>query len=182
MPPAIKWWGFPTPCSPASAASGRAAVVATGGIGEHRVDRRRNKLDVPELLGGDAAEQVVEGPRALPGAEVERLERVVQPCGHLSELAAQELLHHRSPGRIGFRWRRQICLKPIDAQNHGPLLALMNKDPGGTPGLRRETACAPLRLHAGESVSGAASGTTGQAAVACGRGESRRRFGVNRGW
>ena len=65
------------------AARGRGrSVRRRRGAGEHRVDRVRDELDVPELLGGDVRDEVVERPRALLVAEVERLERVVQEHGH----------------------------------------------------------------------------------------------------
>jgi hypothetical protein len=41
------------------------------GAGQHGVDRGGDQLDVPELLGGDVGEEVVEGPRPLTVAEVE---------------------------------------------------------------------------------------------------------------
>ena len=37
--------------------------------GEHRVDRRRDELDVPVLLGGDVRDQVIERPGALAEAD-----------------------------------------------------------------------------------------------------------------
>ncbi len=77
------------------------AGLAVGGAGEHRVDRRRDELDVAELLGRDAGHQVVERPRALPVAEVERLVRVVHEGRHLAVLAAEQRLDDRCPGRVG---------------------------------------------------------------------------------
>ena len=95
-----------------------AAVVDRRRPGQHRVDRGRDELDVAELLGRDAAEQVVERPRALAGAEVERLERVVQPGRHLAELAAQQLLHGGGAGRIRVGRRWQLDTEPVNANDH----------------------------------------------------------------
>ena len=60
-----------------------------------------DELDVPELLGGDVRDEVEERPRALAGAEVERLERVVHERRHLAELAAQQLLDDGGAGGVG---------------------------------------------------------------------------------
>ena len=68
---------------------------------EHRVDRRGDELDVPVLLGRDVRDQVVERPRALAVAEVERLERVVHQRRHLAELAAHQLLDGGGARGIG---------------------------------------------------------------------------------
>jgi hypothetical protein len=99
----------------------RARAVALR-AGEHRVDRRGDELDVAVLLGGDVRDEVVERPRALAVAEVERLERVVHEGRHLAELAAHELLDHARTLRVGVRRRRQLGLPPVDAQNHAGLL------------------------------------------------------------
>src|SRR5262245_27697405 len=85
------------------------------GARQHRVDRRRDELDVTELLRRDAAEEVVERPRALPRAEVEGLKRVVQPGGHLTELAAEQLLHGCRAVGIRMGWRRQFNAEAVDA-------------------------------------------------------------------
>ena len=85
---------------------------------EHRVDRGRDELDVAELLGGDVRDEVVERPRALAVAEVERLERVVHEGRHLAELAAQQLLDDGGAGGVGIRWRRHLGLEAVDTQNH----------------------------------------------------------------
>jgi hypothetical protein len=77
------------------------APVRRRGAGEHRVDRGCNQLDVPELLGCDVRDEVVERPRALPVAEVEGLEHVVHERRHLAEAPAHELLHHRRAGGVG---------------------------------------------------------------------------------
>ncbi len=92
--------------------------VALRCAGEHRVDRARDELDVPELLGGDAGDQVVERARTLAIAEVERLVGVVHEGRHLAELAAQQLLHGGCSDRIRIGRRRQLGLQAIDTQNH----------------------------------------------------------------
>jgi hypothetical protein len=85
---------------------GRGQRTLLAGAGEHRVDRRGDELDVAELLGGDVGDEVVERPRALAQAEVERLERVVHEGRHLAELAAHELLHDGGAGGVGIGRRR----------------------------------------------------------------------------
>ena len=82
------------------------ARLALGRAGEHRVDGRRDELDVAELLGRDARHQVVERPSALPVAEVERLVRVVHEGRHLAELPAQQLLDRGRADRVGVGRRR----------------------------------------------------------------------------
>ncbi len=109
----------------------RVEEVARGGervlfasTGEHRVDRGRDELDVPELLGGDVGDQVEEGACLLPGTEVERLVGVVHEGRHLAELAAQQLLDGGGAGGVGSRWRGQLGLESVDAQDHlGVLLS-----------------------------------------------------------
>ena len=96
----------------------RLARRPVGRAGQHRVDGGGDELDVAELLGRDAREQVVERPRALPVAEVERLVGVVHEGRHLAELAAQQLLNGGGPHRIGIRRRRELGLQSIDAENH----------------------------------------------------------------
>ncbi len=94
------------------------ARLALGRAGEHRVDRRRDQLDVAELLRGDARHQVIERARALAVAEVERLVGVVHERRHLAVLAAQQLLDRGRADRIGIRGRRQFGLQAVDSQNH----------------------------------------------------------------
>ncbi len=96
----------------------RLARRAAGRAGQHRVDRRGDELDVPELLGRDAGHEVIERPGLLAAAEVKGLERVVHEGRHLAELAAQELLDHRGADRIGLRRRWQLRLKAVKALNH----------------------------------------------------------------
>ena len=86
---------------------------------EHRVDRRGDELDVPELLRGDVRDQVVERPRALLEAVVERLERVVHQRRHLAELAAHQLLDGRGPGGIRGGRRRKLRLPTVNSKEHG---------------------------------------------------------------
>ncbi len=116
-----------------------AAVRRRRGRGarEHRVDRLRDELDVPELLGGDVRHQVVERPGALLVAEVERLERVVHERGQLAELAAEQLLHGGGPGRIRLGRRRQLDLDTVGAEDHR-----LNPFP------RKSTPCTPHALAA----------------------------------
>ena len=78
-----------------------------------------DQLDVPELLGGDARDQVIERASALAVAEIERLVRVVHERRHLAELAAQQLLHGRGADGVGIRRRRKLGLQTVDTQNHG---------------------------------------------------------------
>ena len=95
------------------------ARLTVGCSGEHRVDCGRDELDVPELLRGNARDQVVERPCALPVPEVERLVGVVHEGRHLAELATQQLLNGSRTGGIGIRWGWHLGLQPIDSQNHG---------------------------------------------------------------
>ena len=101
----------------------RLAVGLRGSAGEHRVDRGRDELDVPVLLGGDVGHQVVERPRRLPSAEVERLERVVHQRRHLAETPAHQLLDRVGALGIGVGRGRELGAEPIDAKNHVRLLA-----------------------------------------------------------
>ncbi len=94
-------------------------AVRQVGVGEHRVDRHRDQLDVAVLLGGDVGDQVVERPRAGAVAEVERLERVVHQRRHLAEAPAQQLLHGRGAVGIGVGRRRQLGADAVEAQDHG---------------------------------------------------------------
>ena len=103
---------------------GLALGVVEVDAGEHRVDRRGHELDVAVLLGGDVRDQVVEGPRALPVAEVERLERVVHQRRHLAELAAHQLLHGGGARGIRRGRARQLRLEAIDSQNHASALPI----------------------------------------------------------
>src|SRR5829696_9740207 len=96
-----------------------AAIRSRRGTGEHRVDRGGDELDVPELLGSDVRDEVVEGPGALLVAEVERLERVVHEGGHLAEAAAHQLLNGCGAVRIRIGRRRKLRAPTVDAQNHG---------------------------------------------------------------
>ena len=83
---------------------GRAGCLAVPGrtsAGQHRVDRGCHQLDVTELLGRDVRNQVVERPRTLAAAEVERLEAVIQERRHLPEPTAEQLLHGSRAGWIG---------------------------------------------------------------------------------
>ena len=144
-PPAMKWCGL------RDALDGRRATLSARGrrrrrrAGQHRVDRRRDELDVAELLAGDVRDQVVERPRVLPAAEVERLERVVHERRHLAEPAAQQLLDGGGAGRIRVGRRRQLDVcEPVDAVDHGraPVLgdARAYPAPGRGNGARRRPA------------------------------------------
>ena len=55
---------------------------------------------------------------ALAVTEVEGLEGVVQERRHLSELAAQQLLHRGRTGGIGVGRRRQLGENTVDTANH----------------------------------------------------------------
>ena len=54
----------------------------------------------PELLGGDAGDEVVVRGKLLFAAEVERLEHVVVEGGHLAEPAPEKLLGRRRRVRV----------------------------------------------------------------------------------
>ncbi len=99
-----------------SAASGRRP--RRRGAGQHRVDRDGDQLDVAVLLGGDVRDQVVERPRALAPAEVERLERVVHQRRHLAEPAAHQLLHGLRALGVGIGRRGHLHAKAVDSQDH----------------------------------------------------------------
>ena len=94
----MKCWGLRPSLS---AVIESVAALAVGGAGEHRVDRRRDELDVAELLGRDVGDQVVERPGVLAIAEVERLERVVHERGHLAEAPPMQLLDEPRPAGSG---------------------------------------------------------------------------------
>ena len=96
--------------------------AAHGRAGEQHVDGVRDHLDVPELLGGDVRDQVVERPELVAPSEVEALERVVHDRRHLPELAAQDLLHRG--GGVGVRvlGAREVGGDLIEALDHGGVL------------------------------------------------------------
>jgi hypothetical protein len=96
----------------------RLPVVDRRCTGEHRVNRRGNEFDVTELLGGDVGDQVVERSSALPTAEVERLKRVVEESGHLSEATTHQLLDGCGASRVGVGGRRQLEGDAVNAKNH----------------------------------------------------------------
>jgi hypothetical protein len=105
----------------------RLAVVDGRCAGEHRVDRGRDELDVAELLGGDVRDQVVERPRFLAAAEVERLERVVHERRHLAEAPAHQLLDGGGAVGIGIRGRGKLDAEPVDALDHEGLAFIRGK-------------------------------------------------------
>ena len=85
-----------------------------------------------DQLGRDVRDQVVERSRALPVAEVERLERVVQERRHLAESPAHELLDHCRSGRVGLGRRRQLRDERHRAARSGgaqPLGRTIDSDP-----------------------------------------------------
>ena len=98
--------------------SRRRLAVRRRRTGEHRVDRRGDELDMAELLGRDVRHQVVERPRTLPVAEVERLERVVQPRRHLAEAATHQLLDGSRAFGVGVGRGRQLRGHPVVTQDH----------------------------------------------------------------
>src|SRR6185503_18819700 len=80
----------------------RPTVVRWRGTGQHGVDGRRDELHVPEFLGGDVRDEVVEGPGTLAVAEIEGLDGVVHEGGHLAEAPTHEFLNGLRAGRVGF--------------------------------------------------------------------------------
>src|SRR5829696_2044151 len=114
----------------------------------------------PKLLGGNVGDQVVERPRALPAAEVERLERVVHERGHLAEAPTHELLNGGVAGRVGIGRRRQLHRNSVVAKDHGGSLRVGGRSRWPTTGLppkrgryaartksKRPVRRAPTRCH-----------------------------------
>jgi hypothetical protein len=109
---------------------GGLAVVAGGPVEQPR-DRRPDQLDVADLLGADALQQVLVR-LALRSAEVDRLEQVLHHRPHLAELAAQTLLERVRGSRV-----RLVGLDLVDQSLHVQVHGVSRLVTGGRCGDRR---------------------------------------------
>ena len=82
-----------------STGSRRLAAVLRRSVEQPR-DRGADELDVTDLLGADALDEVLVGLRLRP-AEVDGLEQVLHHRAHLAELTAEALLQGVGGGGIG---------------------------------------------------------------------------------
>ena len=96
-------------------------VVAVRSAGEHAVYRRRHKLDVPKLLGGDVSDEVVVRLDLFAPTEIELLEGVVHKRGHLAKTPAHKLLDLRGGVRVWFAMHRHLYLQLVYPDDHASL-------------------------------------------------------------
>jgi len=85
-------------------------VAASLGLVQQQVDSVGDQLDVAHLLGGDVGHEIVVGTDPALAPHVERLVGVVHEGGHLTELAAHQLLHDAGRLRVGLLRPRQLDL------------------------------------------------------------------------
>src|SRR5215217_5252113 len=74
-------------------------IVISWSLIEQGVDRRCNKLDVPDLLRGDRRHKLVKAAELLFGLHRDRLMEVVVEGGHLAKATTEQFLH--GSGSIG---------------------------------------------------------------------------------
>src|SRR5215207_6231446 len=85
---------------------------------EQRVNRRRNQLDMADLLRRYRSHQLVEGAEPFLLPHRGRLMKIIVQRRHLAETAAEQFLHGRGGSRIWFGGFRQFNLQAVDAQEH----------------------------------------------------------------
>lgn len=105
--------------------------IPLGAAGEEEVDGVGDQLDVAVLLGGDVGDQVVERPRLVAAAEVERLHGVVHEGGQLAEATTQQLLDRRRRVRRGVLRLGELDRQAIDTQDHRGLSLCRSGVQGG---------------------------------------------------